>query len=98
MGLRVLPSAANHVLIVDMDNVEAIDRLMNERGFIGRPTGSSFGLPNGYRVTVGTAEQNRQFVSHLAAVLETVRIKAIQPISRTSVGIQRAAPAVPAVL
>lgn len=73
MGLRVLPSAANHVLIVDLDNVEAIDRLMNERGFIGRPTGSSFGLPNGYRVTVGTPEQNRQFVSHLAAVLETVR-------------------------
>lgn len=73
LGLRVLPSAANHVLIVDMDNVEAIDRQMNERGFIGRPTGSSFGLPNGYRVTVGTAEQNRQFVAHLSAVLETVR-------------------------
>ncbi|WP_426990366.1 pyridoxal phosphate-dependent aminotransferase [Pseudarthrobacter sp. Y6] len=72
MGLRVLPSAANHVLIVEMANVDAVDRLMNERGFIGRPTGSSFGLPGGYRVTVGTAEQNRAFVTNLAAVLDSM--------------------------
>lgn len=52
-----------------MEVVETVDRLMNARGFIARPTKSSFGLPGGYRVTVGTAEQNQAFVANLTEVL-----------------------------
>lgn len=69
LGLRVLPSQANHVLVVDLDDVESIDAALNARGIIVRPTGPSFDLPGGLRVTVGTPEQNRAFVAALREVL-----------------------------
>ena len=69
LGLRVLPSQANHVLVVDLQDVAAIDAALNAQGIITRPTGPSFGLEGGLRVTVGTAEQNERVVAALGAYL-----------------------------
>lgn len=66
LGLRVLPSQANHVLIVDLDRVEELDAALNAQGIITRPTGPSFGLERGLRITVGTRDQNERVVAALA--------------------------------
>lgn len=69
MGLRVLPSQANHVLVVGLDDVGTLDAALNAQGIITRPTGPSFGLEGGLRITVGTAEQNERVVTALREYL-----------------------------
>lgn len=65
LGLRVLPSQANHVLVVGLDDVAAIDAALNAQGIITRPTGPSFGLDGGLRITIGTPDQNGRVVAAL---------------------------------
>lgn len=64
LGLDVLPSAGNF-LLVDM-SVPASDvyQALLRRGIIVRPVGN-YGLPNHLRITVGTAEQNSKLLSAL---------------------------------
>lgn len=69
LGLRVLPSQANHVLVVDLGDVAAIDRGLLERGVIARDTGPGFDLPGCLRITVGTPRENEIFLEALAEVL-----------------------------
>lgn len=69
LGLRVLPSQANHVLVVGLDDVPSIDDALNAQGIITRPTGPSFGLDGGLRITVGTSEQNERVVAALREYL-----------------------------
>jgi histidinol-phosphate aminotransferase len=66
LGLRVLPSQANHVLIVGMQDVAGLDSALNLEGIILRPTGPSFGLKGGLRITIGTAEQNERVIAALS--------------------------------
>lgn len=70
MGLQYVPTQANFIFVdVGMDSVECFDGLMR-RGVTVR-TGEIFGLPTFIRVTVGTREQNEQFISALSEVLAT---------------------------
>lgn len=69
LGLRVLPSQANHVLVVGFDDASAVDRALLERGVIVRDTGPSFDLPGCLRVTVGTAQENGVFLEALAVIV-----------------------------
>lgn len=69
LGLEVLPSQANHVLVVGLDDAGALDRALLERGVIVRDAGPSFGLPGCLRVTVGTRRENEAFLAALADAL-----------------------------
>ena len=63
MGLTVVPSEANFVMIV-LPSAEQADRLTHQlliEGIIVRPLGS-FGLPNCIRVSTGTDDDNRRCV------------------------------------
>ncbi len=79
LGLEVLPSHANHVLVVGLDDAGEIDRGLVERGVIVRDTGPSFGLPGCLRVTVGTARENDAFLTALGEVLAERRLAARLP-------------------
>ena len=68
MGLAYVPTQANFVFVdVGIDSQECFDGLMR-RGMTVR-TGDIFGFPTYIRVTVGTAEHNRRFISALGEVL-----------------------------
>ncbi len=69
MGFRVVPSAANFVMIVFADQEEAQQtfRALLRRGVIVRPLEAT-GLPNCLRVSVGTCEENEFFIEALAQV------------------------------
>jgi len=68
LGLKVLPSAANFVL-VDLGHAAAsVYEGMLKRGVIIRPVGN-YGLPNHLRITTGTTEQNQRTLDALTAVL-----------------------------
>lgn len=69
LGLKVLPSAANFVL-VDLGRAAGpVYEGMLRAGVIVRPVGN-YGLPNHVRITTGTAEQNRRTLDALATALE----------------------------
>jgi histidinol-phosphate aminotransferase len=64
MGLTVVPSEANFVMLV-LPGAEHAARLTQEllqQGFIIRPL-ASFGLPNCVRISTGTAEDNQRCVA-----------------------------------
>jgi len=68
LGLTYAPSQANFIFVdIGMDSVQAFAAL-RERGFAVR-TGDIFGMPTHIRVTIGTPEQNEQFVAALREVL-----------------------------
>ena len=68
MGLTYAPSQANFIFVdIGIDSVQAFDAL-RARGFAVR-TGDIFGMPTHIRVTIGTPEQNEQFVAALREVL-----------------------------
>lgn len=68
LGLTVVPSQTNFVLVdVGQDAVAVNDRLMR-RGVIARPVGGA-GLDGHLRVTVGRPEDNRRFIEALTSVL-----------------------------
>ena len=63
MGLEFVPSHANFVLVRVGDGKNVFDALLR-RGIIVRAMGS-YGLPEWIRVSVGTMEQNRLFMTAL---------------------------------
>ncbi|TNF46159.1 histidinol-phosphate transaminase [bacterium] len=69
MGLKVIPSAANF-LLVDLKgrSGDEIYRGLLERGVIVRPM-ASYGLPETIRVTVGLEEENDLFLAALAEII-----------------------------
>jgi histidinol-phosphate aminotransferase len=66
LGLDVLPSQANFVLVEVPRAREVYDALLR-RGVIVRPMGA-YGLPSHLRITVGTEAENARLVSTLAEV------------------------------
>ncbi len=71
LGLNVVPSQANFVLVsVPTDARDIYHRLL-KRGIIVRPT-DGFGYPRHIRVTVGTDTQNAAFIAALEEVLADI--------------------------
>jgi len=68
LGLKVLPTAANFVLVDLGRAAGAVYEGMLRQGVIARPVGN-YGLPNHLRITTGTAEQNQRAIAALAAAL-----------------------------
>ncbi len=67
LGLQVLPSAGNFVLVDLGRPVGPIFEGLLRRGVIARPVGN-YGLPNHLRITTGTLEQTRRAIEALASV------------------------------
>jgi histidinol-phosphate aminotransferase len=68
LGLKVLPSAGNFVL-VDLGRASGpVHEQLLRAGVIARPVGN-YGLPNHLRVTTGTGEQNARFLGAMRAAL-----------------------------
>ena len=68
MGLTVIPSAANFLLVgFDRPGAELNEKLLRE-GIIVRPVGN-YGLDNYLRITIGTAEQNDRVLGALKKIL-----------------------------
>ncbi len=68
LGLRVLPSAANFVLVDLARPSGPVHEGLLRQGVIARPV-FNYGLPNHLRITTGTAEQNQRALEALAAIL-----------------------------
>lgn len=68
LGLEVLPSAANFVLVDLGRPAGAVHEGLLQRGVIARPVGN-YGLPNHLRITTGTREQNERLLRALGDVL-----------------------------
>jgi histidinol-phosphate aminotransferase len=68
LGLDWVPSRANF-LLVRVGEVARINEELLRRGVIVRPVGV-YGLPHHLRVTIGTADENRRFLSALGEVLD----------------------------
>ncbi|PLK27867.1 histidinol-phosphate transaminase [Novosphingobium sp. TH158] len=73
-GLRPLPSEANFVLILFSGKLtaEAAYNGLADRGYITRWLPGQ-GLPQGLRITIGTAEQMDEIAAHLRDMAEAVR-------------------------
>lgn len=68
LGLEYVPSQANFILIRVGHGFDTFQKLLR-RGVIVRPM-KEYNLPEYIRVTIGTMEENRQFVSVLSNVLK----------------------------
>ncbi|MDR3389848.1 MAG: histidinol-phosphate transaminase [Rudaea sp.] len=64
LGLRVLPSQTNFVLIDFAADAAPIERVLFERGVIARPMGG-YGLPECLRISVGTRAENERLLEAL---------------------------------
>jgi histidinol-phosphate aminotransferase len=68
LGLRVVPSAANFVLVDLARPSGPVYEGLLRRGVIARPL-INYGMPNHLRITTGTLEQNQRTLDALAAIL-----------------------------
>ncbi|MBM4165364.1 MAG: histidinol-phosphate transaminase [Ignavibacteria bacterium] len=76
MGFKCIPSYANFLMIEcesEMKVTVLYEQLLR-RGIIVRPL-KAFFLPNCFRVTVGTEEQNEKFIEALEKILQLVPIE-----------------------
>ena len=69
MGLTVVPSEANFVMVVlpDAERATQLTQELLKQGIIIRPL-ASFGLPNCVRISTGTAEDNRRCVDAIQKI------------------------------
>ncbi|HLI63937.1 MAG TPA: histidinol-phosphate transaminase [Terriglobales bacterium] len=65
MGIRVVPTWANFFFCRVGEDCASVCRLLQEQGVIVRPMSGGWGAPDAFRVTIGTPEQNQQFLSAL---------------------------------
>jgi histidinol-phosphate aminotransferase len=69
MGLTVVPSEANFVMVVlpDAERAAQLTQELLKQGIIIRPL-ASFGLPNCVRISTGTAEDNQRCVDAIQKI------------------------------
>ncbi|HZQ91698.1 MAG TPA: histidinol-phosphate transaminase [Terriglobales bacterium] len=71
LGLQPAPTSANFIYFEVPGPGAAMAKRIQEAGVIVRPL-TAWGAPNALRVTVGTPEQNQQFLAALKKALERV--------------------------
>jgi len=72
LGLAVVPSVTNFLLVDAGRPGAALAQALLRRGVIVRPV-ANYGLPTHLRITVGTPAENERCLAALAAALEEVR-------------------------
>jgi histidinol-phosphate aminotransferase len=75
LGVKFVPSFGNFIYLEAGANGRALSDAMLERGVIVRPL-DWMGMPDGVRVTIGTADENAKFLRALSLVLKA------QPVSQ----------------
>lgn len=77
MGIEFAPSEANFVMTIwpSQQIAEDVARRLAESGVIVRPL-SQFGVANGLRITVGSAEQTKMLISALDQAVSGIREEA----------------------
>jgi histidinol-phosphate aminotransferase len=65
MGIRVVPTWANFIFCHAGEDSLQLCQLLQEDGIIVRPMTGPWGAPDAFRVTIGTPEQNEQFLGAL---------------------------------
>ena len=68
MGLGVIPSATNFLLVDMQQEASCLNQALLEAGVIVRPVGN-YGLPNHLRISIGLAEENEFFIKALKKIL-----------------------------
>lgn len=68
LGLHVLPSAANFVLVDVGTGAGPVNEALLRAGVIVRPV-SNYGLPEHLRITIGTPAQNDRLLTELTGIL-----------------------------
>ena len=69
LGLQVIPSAANFVLVDLGRSAGPVNEALMHAGIIVRPV-ANYGLPNHLRITIGTAAQNERLLKSLNQILK----------------------------
>ncbi|RKZ51824.1 MAG: histidinol-phosphate transaminase [Candidatus Parabeggiatoa sp. nov. 3] len=67
MQLDFIPSLGNFIAVEVGSGAKIYERLLHE-GVITRPIGFGYGMPQHLRVSIGTAEENEQFIQALRKV------------------------------
>ena len=65
MGIRVVPTWANFLFCDTGEDALPLCRALQEDGVIVRPMNAPWEAPNAFRVSIGTPEQNEQFLGAL---------------------------------
>jgi len=68
MGIGVTPTWANFLFCRIGEETSSLCRGLQEHGVIVRPMSGGWGAPDAFRVTIGTAEHNEQFLEALKRV------------------------------
>jgi histidinol-phosphate aminotransferase len=68
MGIRVTPTWANFLFCRVGEDATSLCQQLQEEGVIVRPMTGSWGAPDAFRVTIGTPEQNEQFLATLKRI------------------------------
>jgi len=72
MGIRVTPSWANFLFCRVGDGAASLCQALQENGIIVRSMSEPWGAPDAFRVTIGTAEHNQQFLGALRRALSRI--------------------------
>jgi histidinol-phosphate aminotransferase len=64
-GIRVVPTWANFLFCDTGEDAGPLCHALQEEGVIVRPMSKTWGVPNAFRVSIGTPEQNEQFLRAL---------------------------------
>jgi histidinol-phosphate aminotransferase len=65
MGIRVVPTWANFIFCHVGEEARSLCQHLQENGVIVRPMTGPWGAPDAFRVSIGTPEQNEQFLGAL---------------------------------
>ncbi len=68
LGLEVIPSVANFMMVVLQQPAAAVAEALLHQGVIVRPL-AWMGFPNAIRISVGTPQENQRLLEALAVVM-----------------------------
>lgn len=72
MGIRVTPTWANFLFCRVGEDATSLCRALQDNGVIVRQMSGPWGAPDAFRVTVGTPEQNQQFLGALKRAVSRI--------------------------
>ena len=72
MGIRVTPTWANFLFCRVGEDAASLCRALQDNGVIVRQMSGPWGAPEAFRVTVGTPEQNQQFLGALRRAVSRI--------------------------
>ena len=72
MGIRVTPTWANFLFCRVGEDAASLCRALQDNGVIVRQMSGPWGAPDAFRVTVGTPEQNQQFLGALRRAVSRI--------------------------